>query len=89
MPPKQNRKLQNDKRQFANVSQRGVPTATVAINNSTNAALLAIRFLGAFMPDLLNKMKKYQLEMETQVKDKATTLRDIDVDAYLAKMGKK
>ncbi|EFY93534.1 phosphoribosylaminoimidazole carboxylase [Metarhizium acridum CQMa 102] len=68
---------------------RGVPTATVAINNSTNAALLAIRFLGAFIPDLLEKMKKYQLEMEHQVKDKATTLRDIDVDAYLAKMGKK
>lgn len=69
--------------------QRGVPTATVAINNSTNAALLAIRFLGAFMPDLLEKMKKYQLEMEQQVTDKATTLRDIDVEAYLAKMGKK
>ncbi|KAH0601793.1 hypothetical protein MHUMG1_00672 [Metarhizium humberi] len=68
---------------------RGVPTATVAINNSTNAALLAIRFLGAFIPELLEKMKKYQLEMEHQVKDKATTLRDIDVDAYLAKMGKK
>lgn len=73
----------------ADTSKRGVPTATVAINNSTNAALLAIRFLGAFIPDLLEKMKKYQLEMEHQVKDKATTLRDIDVDAYLAKMGKK
>lgn len=61
----------------------------MAINNSTNAALLAIRFLGAFMPDLLQKMKDYQAEMETQVKDKADTLREIDVDAYLAKMGKK
>ncbi|KHN98330.1 phosphoribosylaminoimidazole carboxylase [Metarhizium album ARSEF 1941] len=68
---------------------RGVPTATVAINNSTNAALLAIRFLGAFIPPLLEKMQKYQLEMEHQVKDKATTLRDLDVDAYLAKMGQK
>ncbi|KAG5978283.1 hypothetical protein E4U55_006296 [Claviceps digitariae] len=68
---------------------RGVPTATVAINNSTNAALLAIRFLGAFMPELLQKMKDYQLEMEQQVKDKAEILRDIDVEAYLEKMGKK
>ncbi|KAG6010303.1 hypothetical protein E4U21_007352 [Claviceps maximensis] len=68
---------------------RGVPTATVAINNSTNAALLAIRFLGAFMPELLQKMKDYQLEMEQQVKDKAEVLRDIDVEAYLEKMGKK
>ncbi|KOS17605.1 phosphoribosylaminoimidazole carboxylase [Escovopsis weberi] len=67
---------------------RGVPTATVAINNSTNAALLAIRMLGAFMPELLEKMKEYQLDMENQVKDKANLLREIDVDAYLAKMGK-
>lgn len=68
---------------------RGVPTATVAINNSTNAALLAIRCLGAFMPDLLEKMKNYQLEMEKQVHDKADLLKDIDVEAYLEKMGKK
>ncbi|KAK5997741.1 Phosphoribosylaminoimidazole carboxylase [Cladobotryum mycophilum] len=68
---------------------RGVPTATVAINNSTNAALLAIRILGAFMPELLEKMKAYQLDMENQVKDKANLLREINVDAYLAKMGKK
>lgn len=65
-----------------------MPTATVAINNSTNAALLAIRFLGAFMPELLQKMKDYQLEMEQQVQDKANTLREIDVEAYLEKMGK-
>lgn len=65
-----------------------MPTATVAINNSTNAALLAIRFLGAFMPELLQKMKDYQLEMEQQVQDKANTLREINVEAYLEKMGK-
>ena len=75
--------------QHANTEQRGVPTATVAINNSTNAALLAIRFLGAFIPELHEKMKNYQLEIEQQVKDKAELLRDIDVEAYLAKMGKK
>lgn len=69
--------------------QRGVPTATVAINNSTNAALLAIRILGAFIPELLVKMKDYQLRMENEVKGKATLLREISVDAYLSKMGKK
>lgn len=69
--------------------QRGVPTATVAINNSTNAALLAIRFLGAFIPDLHEKMRKYQLDMEKQVNDKADLLKEIDVQAYLEKMGKK
>lgn len=72
-----------------NLSQRGVPTATVAINNSTNAALLAIRFLGAFIPDLHEKMRNYQLDMEKQVHDKANLLKEIDVQAYLEKMGKK
>lgn len=41
------------------------------------------------MPELLQKMKDYQLDMEQQVKEKAETLREIDVDAYLEKMGKK
>ncbi|KAJ0121227.1 phosphoribosylaminoimidazole carboxylase [Diaporthe amygdali] len=68
---------------------RGVPTATVAINNSTNAALLAIRFLGAFIPELHDKMKNYQLEIEQQVHEKANLLKEIDVQAYLEKMGKK
>ncbi|CAK7270188.1 hypothetical protein SEPCBS57363_003978 [Sporothrix epigloea] len=64
---------------------RGVPTATVAINNSTNAALLAIRILGAFTPALLTKMEAYQRDMEQQVLDKAARLRSIGVEAYLIK----
>ncbi|CAK7225405.1 hypothetical protein SBRCBS47491_005878 [Sporothrix bragantina] len=64
---------------------RGVPTATVAINNSTNAALLAIRILGAFTPALLTKMEEYQRDMEQQVTDKAVKLRSIGVEAYLKK----
>ncbi|KAL1902441.1 hypothetical protein Sste5346_001422 [Sporothrix stenoceras] len=64
---------------------RGVPTATVAINNSTNAALLAIRILGAFTPELLTKMEAYQRDMEQQVTDKAVRLRSIGVEAYLKK----
>ena len=31
---------------------RGVPVATVAINNATNAGLLAVRMLGVGDPDL-------------------------------------
>lgn len=63
-----------------------MPTATVAINNSTNAALLAIRFLGAFMPELLDKMKKYQAEMEQQVTEKADKLKNMAIEAYIADM---
>lgn len=34
---------------------RGVPVATVAINNATNAALLAVRILGAGDIELLSR----------------------------------
>ncbi|RGP69724.1 phosphoribosylaminoimidazole carboxylase [Fusarium sporotrichioides] len=67
---------------------RGVPTATVGINNSTNAALLAIRILGAFIPDYLEKMKGYQTDIGEQVNGKATRLRESDVESYLAQMKK-
>ncbi|KAL6857312.1 hypothetical protein J3F83DRAFT_751212 [Trichoderma novae-zelandiae] len=67
---------------------RGVPTATVGINNSTNAALLAIRCLGAFIPEYHSKMKAYQLDNEKQVEEKANRLREINVEAYLAQMKK-
>lgn len=33
-------------------------------------------------------MKTYQIEIEKQVNDKATLLREVDVEAYLAKMNK-
>lgn len=34
-------------------------------------------------------MVKYQLDIEKQVHDKADLLKEIDVQAYLEKMGKK
>ena len=39
---------------------RGVPVATVAIGNSTNAGLLAARIVGAYQRDVLVKMEEYQ-----------------------------
>lgn len=65
-----------------------MPTATVGINNSTNAALLAIRCLGAFIHEYHEKMKAYQLDNEKQVEEKANRLREMNVDAYLAQMKK-
>lgn len=38
---------------------RGVPVATVAINNATNAGLLAVRMLGVADPDLLSRCCSY------------------------------
>ena len=37
----------------------GVPVATVGISNSINAALLAVRILGAFDPALKKKLSGY------------------------------
>ncbi|KAK3937175.1 Phosphoribosylaminoimidazole carboxylase [Diplogelasinospora grovesii] len=67
---------------------RGVPTATVGINNSTNAALLAIRILGSFVPSYQDKMKKYQLEMEEAVIEKGNKLRMAGDEEYLRNMKK-
>ncbi|KAK0557082.1 phosphoribosylaminoimidazole carboxylase ade2 [Tilletia horrida] len=44
---------------------RGIPVATVAINNSTNGALLAIRMLG--VPAYLDQMETYMRNMEEEV----------------------
>ena len=40
---------------------RGVPVATVAIGNATNAGLLAVRMLGATRPELREKMVAFQV----------------------------
>jgi phosphoribosylaminoimidazole carboxylase len=66
-----------------------VPTATVGINNSTNAALLAVRILGAYVPEYQDKMRRYQLEMEEQVIVKGDKLREVGDVAYLAAKGGK
>ncbi|KAK4150752.1 hypothetical protein C8A00DRAFT_17770 [Chaetomidium leptoderma] len=67
---------------------RGVPTATVGINNSTNAALLAVRILGSFVPEYQEKMRKYQLDMEAQVIVKGDRLREVGDVEYLAAKSK-
>jgi len=46
---------------------KGIPVATVGINNSTNAALLAVQFLYAKDNELQNKMKKYRINMKEKL----------------------
>lgn len=48
--------------------------ATVAINNATNAALLAIRILGTLIPSLVEKLKAYSQDQEKQVMEKVDAL---------------
>lgn len=45
---------------------RGVPVATVAIDNSTNAAFLALRILAAFDPRLAELLEQEQQKVATK-----------------------
>ncbi|KAI9481918.1 phosphoribosylaminoimidazole carboxylase ade2 [Coemansia sp. RSA 989] len=53
---------------------RGVPVATVAINNSDNAALLAVRIIGASCPTYLDAMAQYMDDMRVGVEKKIERL---------------
>ncbi len=47
---------------------KGVPVATVAIGNATNAALLAARILGVKYPAVAKKVKQLMAQANTTVK---------------------
>ncbi len=53
---------------------RGVPVASVAIGNATNAGLLAVRLLASSDPGLQGKMIAYQEKMEANVMEKVVAL---------------
>ncbi|KAH9819124.1 AIR carboxylase-domain-containing protein [Melampsora americana] len=61
---------------------RGIPVATVAIGNSTNAALLAIRILSVGIPSLLNQMESYMNSMETEVLGKVEKMKEVGWEDY-------
>ena len=46
---------------------KGVPVATVAINNSKNAALLALRILSTSNDEIQKKLSKFQLDQKETV----------------------
>lgn len=64
---------------------RGIPVATVAINNSTNAALLAVRILGSHDEKWFHEMNQYMTNMESEVLGKAEKLETIGYTKYLEK----
>lgn len=64
------------------LSQRGIPVATVAINNSTNAALLAIRILAAADPRLQQAVLRYQQEAKEEVLGKVEKLEEVGWMSY-------
>ena len=65
--------------------QRGIPVATVAINNATNAGLLAVRILSAGIPRLITAMEDYMKKMENEVLGKVEKLEEVGWEKYQVK----
>jgi phosphoribosylcarboxyaminoimidazole (NCAIR) mutase len=57
----------------------------VAINNSTNAALLALRILGSSHPELLEAMEDYLASLNQEVNGKIDKLENVGWREYLNK----
>jgi 5-(carboxyamino)imidazole ribonucleotide mutase len=53
---------------------KGIPVATVAVGNATNAGLLAVRILGASDPALQERMVAYQERLAAMVREKDAEL---------------
>ena len=68
---------------------KGVPVATVAIGNATNAGLLAIRMLSVHDHTLYERMIQYQNTMKNDVIEISTKLGELGSDAYLEQMENK
>ncbi|MCX7772299.1 MAG: 5-(carboxyamino)imidazole ribonucleotide mutase [Clostridia bacterium] len=54
----------------------GIPVATVAINGSENAALLAVQIMGGTYPELRAKMHDYKAKMAEAVEKKDRQLQE-------------
>lgn len=53
----------------------GVPVATVALNASKNAGILAAQIIGAFDQEVAEKLNGFKSEMEYEVQEKITRLK--------------
>ena len=65
----------------------GVPIATVGINNSINAALLAVRILGAFDAKIQEKVVEYARTAEKENLDvKGIKMKELGWETYYKQM---
>jgi 5-(carboxyamino)imidazole ribonucleotide mutase len=65
----------------------GIPVATVAIGNGTNAGLLAVQILATADEDLAAAIAAYRAELHAQVTSKDRRLVELGSRAYLEQMG--
>lgn len=63
---------------------KGVPVACVAVDSSTNAALLALRILGTKDETVREQMEGYMKVMEAEVVKKAELLESVGWEAYVS-----
>ncbi|KAF2962363.1 5-(carboxyamino)imidazole ribonucleotide mutase [Fervidobacterium sp. 2310opik-2] len=61
---------------------KGVPVATVAINNAQNAGLLAVQILSLKYPELKEKIKEYRISLQQEVIQKAKLLEELGYEGY-------
>ncbi|KAK5010413.1 hypothetical protein LTR28_010085 [Elasticomyces elasticus] len=67
---------------------KGIPVATVSVNNSTNAALLAVRILGVADIGIRKKYQAYVENMAKEVKKKDAQLLELGPVEYRKQMVK-
>jgi 5-(carboxyamino)imidazole ribonucleotide mutase len=60
----------------------GIPVATVAIGNATNAGLLAVQILATQDPALLAQVQSYRQSLQTMVLEKQARLVAVGYDNY-------
>lgn len=65
----------------------GIPVATVAIGNATNAGLLAIQILASHNPDLLQRIQVYRQSLAQSVETKQERLSQLGHQLYSAEIG--
>ncbi|MGL1894604.1 MAG: 5-(carboxyamino)imidazole ribonucleotide mutase [Spirochaetaceae bacterium] len=64
----------------------GIPVATVAINGSKNAGILAASIIGASDKETLDNVEQYKKELEQMVLGKAKKLEEMKYKEYLENM---
>ena len=67
----------------------GIPVATMAVDGSRNAGLLALRILALSRPELGRKLAEYAASLDVEVKGKAARLESEGPEAYLAGKARK
>jgi 5-(carboxyamino)imidazole ribonucleotide mutase len=65
---------------------RGIPVATVAINNAKNAGILAARILGIKYPEVRSRLGDYTGAARKEVEEKAVKLENQGFTRYLEEM---